>query len=62
MLFRSGGICPENLCDYIERKNVFAVGGSWMVKKDLIAREDWDSITKISQEAVLAIQTVRQKK
>lgn len=58
----TGGIGPENMQSYMERKNVFAVGGSWMVRKDLIARGDWDTITTISREALAKRQAMQQKK
>lgn len=58
----TGGIGPENLASYLDRKNVFAVGGSWMVPKNLLAREDWQSITTLVQEAVSTINSIRGKK
>lgn len=57
----TGGISPENLGNYLKRKNVFAVGGSWMVHKDLITREDWPRITALAQEAVSAVRSLREK-
>ncbi|AFG37909.1 bifunctional 4-hydroxy-2-oxoglutarate aldolase/2-dehydro-3-deoxy-phosphogluconate aldolase [Spirochaeta africana] len=50
----TGGINMDNVADYIRRPNVVAVGGSWMVPPDLVAIEDWDSITRLSQLAVAA--------
>ncbi len=57
----TGGISPDNLTDYLARKNVFAVGGSWMVHKDLINREDWQRITALVQEAVSTVRSLRGK-
>ena len=57
----TGGISPDNLTNYLTRKNVFAVGGSWMVHKDLISREDWQSITALVQEAVSTVRSLRGK-
>lgn len=51
----TGGIEMKNLADYAKRKNVLAVGGSWMVKADLIESEDWTAISALSREAVTAI-------
>ena len=31
--------------------NVVCVGGSWVAPKDLVARGDWASITKLAAEA-----------
>lgn len=51
----TGGISEKNLADYIKLKNVFAVGGSWMVKADLIENEKWDEITSICKKAICAV-------
>ena len=47
----TGGINPNNLPDYAKASNVLAIGGSWMVKADLINGEKWDEITKLCKEA-----------
>ncbi len=52
----TGGINPDNLPDYAKAPNVLAIGGSWMVKPDLIESEKWDEITKLCQEAVIKLQ------
>lgn len=52
----TGGISMKNLADYIKCSNIHAVGGSWMVKSDLIANEQWDEITRLCKEAVAALQ------
>jgi len=52
----TGGIDPANLADYARNEAVLAVGGSWMVKADLINGENWDEITRLSAEAVAAVQ------
>lgn len=49
----SGGINSNNLQDYMELNNVFAVGGSWMVKKDFINNRNWDMIRTLVKEVVL---------
>ena len=43
----TGGINPNNLPDYAKASNVLAIGGSWMVKADLIANENWAEITRL---------------
>ncbi len=52
----TGGISTANLADYAKASNVLAIGGSWMVKADLIDNCKWDEITKLCQEATLALQ------
>lgn len=51
----TGGIELKNLADYAKRSNVLAIGGSWMVKADLIENSDWETISRLCREAVMAI-------
>ncbi|MFA6784812.1 MAG: bifunctional 4-hydroxy-2-oxoglutarate aldolase/2-dehydro-3-deoxy-phosphogluconate aldolase, partial [Sphaerochaeta sp.] len=53
MFMPTGGISLANLASYAKQSNVLAVGGSWMVKADLIESESWDAISQICSEAVL---------
>lgn len=48
----TGGVNTGNLSDYMNFNRIIACGGTWMVKKDLIAGHQWDTITKICREAV----------
>ena len=48
----TGGITQANLKSYLDIKSVFACGGSWMVKDDLIDANDFATITKLTKEAV----------
>jgi len=48
----TGGISVDNLGEYLANPAVVAVGGSWIVDKKLLAAKDWDSITKLTAEAV----------
>ena len=47
----TGGITPEIAPRYLKLPNVLCVGGSWMVKKELVAAKDWAAITKLAAEA-----------
>ena len=51
----TGGINLQNLTDYAKCANVHAIGGSWMVKSDLIESENWEEITRLCREAVTAL-------
>ena len=55
----TGGINPQNLPDYLKLPAVVACGGSWLVKKTMIANGEFNSITKLVREAV---QLVRQSR
>jgi 2-dehydro-3-deoxyphosphogluconate aldolase/(4S)-4-hydroxy-2-oxoglutarate aldolase len=48
----TGGINPQNLPDYLSLPAVVACGGSWLVKKSLIASGEFDTITQLAAEAV----------
>ncbi len=52
----TGGINVNNLPDYAKAANVLAIGGSWMVKGDLIENEEWDKITALCKEAMVKLQ------
>lgn len=51
----TGGINAKNLNDYLGFKKIVACGGSWMVKKDLIAAKKFEEITRLTREAVSAM-------
>jgi 2-dehydro-3-deoxyphosphogluconate aldolase/(4S)-4-hydroxy-2-oxoglutarate aldolase len=48
--FPLGGVNAGNMIDYLNEDNVPTVGGSWIVKKDLVMNEDWDGITACAVE------------
>lgn len=48
----TGGINPQNVGSYLKEKYIIACGGSWMVKKDLIANKQFEEITRLCKEAL----------
>ena len=50
--FPLGGVNSENMAAYLQEPNVAAVGGSWIVKQDLVQRGDWAAITERAAEVV----------
>jgi len=48
----TGGISPDNLRSYLERRQVLAVGGSWIASKAAVASGDWASITSAAAAAL----------
>lgn len=44
----SGGVTAANAADYAASPAVFAVSGSWMATRAMIADGDWDTITRLS--------------
>lgn len=48
--FPLGGLNAENMLEYLKEPNVPAIGGSWVVKKELVDAEDWPGITTRAAE------------
>jgi 2-dehydro-3-deoxyphosphogluconate aldolase/(4S)-4-hydroxy-2-oxoglutarate aldolase len=47
----TGGISAANLADYLSLPAVSAVGGSWMVPRSAIARQDFATVERLAAEA-----------
>jgi 2-dehydro-3-deoxyphosphogluconate aldolase/(4S)-4-hydroxy-2-oxoglutarate aldolase len=50
----TGGVSSSNLTDYLNLPVVAAIGGSWMVDKQLVNEGKWADITRITREAIHA--------
>lgn len=48
----TGGINAANLTSYLDFNKIIACGGSWMVKKDMVAAGDFEGIKKLTKQAV----------
>ena len=48
--FPLGGINAANMAAYLSRDDIPAVGGSWIVKKELVAAGDWAAITQRAKD------------
>jgi 2-dehydro-3-deoxyphosphogluconate aldolase/(4S)-4-hydroxy-2-oxoglutarate aldolase len=51
----TGGIDASNVGAYARKSFVLAVGGSWMVKADLVESGDWAQVERLCREAVFAL-------
>jgi 2-dehydro-3-deoxyphosphogluconate aldolase/(4S)-4-hydroxy-2-oxoglutarate aldolase len=51
----TGGIDAGNLAGYVGRGCVLAVGGSWMVRPDLVEAGNWPAVEQLCREAVAAL-------
>ena len=58
-LLPTGGINLENAEAYLKDPHILAVGGSWMVKKDLIREGRFDEIRRMTEEAASLVKRVR---
>jgi len=48
----TGGISSANLTSYLKLPVVAAIGGSWMVDRQLVNEGKWAEITRLTQEAL----------
>jgi 2-dehydro-3-deoxyphosphogluconate aldolase/(4S)-4-hydroxy-2-oxoglutarate aldolase len=46
----TGGITIETMHDYLELKNVVAVGGTWLTAAHLIEQKAWATITELAKQ------------
>ncbi len=51
----TGGIDESNMQEYAVLKSIFAIGGSWITPKELIAAKDWKGITAIAKRSIAAL-------
>ena len=58
----TGGISAKNLGEYLSCDKIFACGGSWMVKGDLIKAGEFDKIKEMTAEAVELVKSIREGK
>lgn len=55
----TGGINAKNVVEYLKCDKIFACGGSWMVKGDLIKAGDFEKITELCKEAAQIVKEAR---
>lgn len=55
----TGGVGPANLAAYLALPNVLACGGSWMVRREMIAAGDFEAIVGAVAEAVTLARATR---
>lgn len=55
----TGGINPGNVKEYLKSDKIFACGGSWMVKGDLVDAGDIDKIKELTKEAADIVKEIR---
>jgi len=50
----TGGVSKDNYQDYLALDNVICVGGSWLAPKQAARAGDWDAITALCKQALVA--------
>jgi len=59
MFMPTGGINTKNVAEYLALKNVLACGGSWMVPEKAIDDREFDTIEKLTRDAVNSLVLAR---
>ena len=57
----TGGVRAENLAEYLQVDKVYAVGGSWMAKRQMIAEHKFDEIVRLSKQAGDIVKKIHRK-
>lgn len=55
----TGGINVDNVREYLKYNKIIACGGSWIVKSDLLEKNNYEEIAKLSGEAADIVKQVR---
>ena len=50
--FPLGGLNAQNMLEYLQESNVPTIGGSWIVKQELVDKADWAGITARAAEVI----------
>lgn len=51
----TGGISLTNIRDYLALPNVACCGGSWLVSNEIVARKNWQEITRLANQVLTHI-------
>jgi 2-dehydro-3-deoxyphosphogluconate aldolase / (4S)-4-hydroxy-2-oxoglutarate aldolase len=49
----TGGVTPANACEFLALPNVACVGGSWLTPAALLAKGDWEAVTRLARDAAV---------
>jgi 2-dehydro-3-deoxyphosphogluconate aldolase/(4S)-4-hydroxy-2-oxoglutarate aldolase len=55
----TGGVGPANLASYLAEGSVLAVGGSWMVRPEVLAQRDWAAVEAAASAAAAVVAAAR---
>ena len=55
----TGGVNPKNVEEYLSNPKIYACGGTWMVKGDMIKAGEFDKIKDLTAEAAAIVKKVR---
>lgn len=55
----TGGVKLENAAEYLQNEKIHAIGGSWMAKRQMIAEQKFDQITRMATDASAMVKQIR---
>lgn len=55
----TGGVNTANMADYLAWDRILTVGGTWLAKKDVLERGDFDEVARLAREAMDIVARVR---
>lgn len=55
----TGGVNTKNVEEYLTNPKIYACGGTWMVKGDLITAGDFDKVKELTAEAAAIVKKIR---
>jgi 2-dehydro-3-deoxyphosphogluconate aldolase/(4S)-4-hydroxy-2-oxoglutarate aldolase len=55
----TGGVKLENAAEYLQDEKIHAIGGSWMAKRQMIAGQKFNEITRMATEASAIVKQIR---
>ncbi|SFX10780.1 bifunctional 4-hydroxy-2-oxoglutarate aldolase/2-dehydro-3-deoxy-phosphogluconate aldolase [Marinospirillum alkaliphilum] len=58
----TGGIDESSMAQWFALPGVVALGGSWMLPKELVVREDWSILEHIASRSLAAARELRQQR
>ena len=56
----TGGITPDNIHTYLAFDKIFACGGTWMVRDELLKLQNFEEIKRLTEDALRTIRGGRQ--
>lgn len=57
--FPLGGLNEKNMLDYLNESNVPTIGGSWIVKQELVSKGDWAGITASAASVIKILKELK---
>jgi 2-dehydro-3-deoxyphosphogluconate aldolase / (4S)-4-hydroxy-2-oxoglutarate aldolase len=55
----TGGVNLENAAEYLQSEKIHAIGGSWMAKRQMIADQNFNEITRLTKQASEIVKRIR---